>query len=431
MLIALEGERGRGLRRSIPGFDLLGGPGSRGGAPAALRRPPRRRGPGARGAPGRGVPRGVLRPRGRAPAPPPTSCRRCASTPSRPATRSSLELAEELRAAHALRARATLASPCSSPPPGWPIRAPMGEGRHVALLPAAGGARSRCVRFGAGSALPVTPGEPVDAAVRARNRPLEWHGRSPPDPPLRAPRARPGDRDHRRARELFAGAGCARSRPRPPRRPRLPPGGASPGGVRRATCGSRASRGLPRRPRRDRRARPGGDRPRAPSRARPRRAGPRLRGDLSGPPSRTTRAGATRSPTSSRWTRRAPSAARPSVRGGWTHLAWGTPDPGFAVRIHEWNFALRDPLVTVFRALRAAGVACGEACEAVLRGDGRQPRSAALAGRLVRVLAELGLVGFDRGGPALTPGRQPERTPLEHSAAYRGTSDGSRTDGDT
>jgi single-stranded-DNA-specific exonuclease len=104
---------------------------------------------------------------------------------------------------------------------------------------------------------------------------------------------------------------------------------------------------------------------------------------------------------------------------GWTHLAWGTPELDFAVRIHEWNFALRDPLITVYRALRAAGVACGEACEAVLRGEARQPRSAALAGRLVRVLAELGLVGFDRGGPALRPAEQPERTPLERSAAYR------------
>ena len=43
---------------------------------------------------------------------------------------------------------------------------PMGEGRHVAFSLAAGGARSRCVLFGAGSSLPAAPGEPVDAAVR-------------------------------------------------------------------------------------------------------------------------------------------------------------------------------------------------------------------------------------------------------------------------
>ena len=42
---------------------------------------------------------------------------------------------------------------------------PMGEGRHVSFTLAAGGARSRCVSFGRGSALPADPGTPVDAAV--------------------------------------------------------------------------------------------------------------------------------------------------------------------------------------------------------------------------------------------------------------------------
>ena len=55
----------------------------------------------------------------------------------------------------------------------------------------------------------------------------------------------------------------------------------------------------------------------------------------------------------------------------------------------------------------------------MLRGEGPQPRSAALAGRLVRVLAELDLVVLDREGPALTVAERPERTALERSAAYR------------
>ena len=42
---------------------------------------------------------------------------------------------------------------------------PMGEGRHVAFTLAAGGARSRCVLFGAGTRLPAEPGEPVGAIV--------------------------------------------------------------------------------------------------------------------------------------------------------------------------------------------------------------------------------------------------------------------------
>ena len=55
----------------------------------------------------------------------------------------------------------------------------------------------------------------------------------------------------------------------------------------------------------------------------------------------------------------------------------------------------------------------------LLRGEGPQPRSAALAGRLVRVLAELELVDLDREGPALTVAERPQRTALERSAAFR------------
>src|SRR5215218_918490 len=61
----------------------------------------------------------------------------------------------------------------------------------------------------------------------------------------------------------------------------------------------------------------------------------------------------------------------------------------------------------------------GEACEAVLRGEGPHPRSGALAGRLVRVLSELQLVDLDRDGPALTVAEAPARTALERSAAFR------------
>ena len=60
----------------------------------------------------------------------------------------------------------------------------------------------------------------------------------------------------------------------------------------------------------------------------------------------------------------------------------------------------------------------GEAGEALLRGDGPQPRSAALAGRLVRVLTELGLAALDRDGQTLRVAEHPERTALERSAAF-------------
>jgi single-stranded-DNA-specific exonuclease len=92
------------------------------------------------------------------------------------------------------------------------------------------------------------------------------------------------------------------------------------------------------------------------------------------------------------------------------------------LHIHEWDFALRDPLTAAYRALRGFGTVRGEACETVLRGEGPQPRSAALAGRLVRVLLELGLVDFSDGDPThttLKAAESPQRTALERSAAYR------------
>jgi single-stranded-DNA-specific exonuclease len=109
---------------------------------------------------------------------------------------------------------------------------------------------------------------------------------------------------------------------------------------------------------------------------------------------------------------------RPS-EAGWAHLAWGEPELGFAQRIHRWDYALRDPLTALYRHLRRDGEARGEACEAALRGDGPQPRTPALAGRLVRVLTELGLAFLDREGPVLRVVEPPARTALERSAAFR------------
>ena len=101
------------------------------------------------------------------------------------------------------------------------------------------------------------------------------------------------------------------------------------------------------------------------------------------------------------------------------HLAWGAAELRFARRIHQWDFALRDPLTALYRALRGAGEVRGEALEAALRGEGPQPRSAALAGRLVRVLSELDLVVLDREGQVLRLAEAPARTALERSAAFR------------
>jgi single-stranded-DNA-specific exonuclease len=101
-----------------------------------------------------------------------------------------------------------------------------------------------------------------------------------------------------------------------------------------------------------------------------------------------------------------------------THLAWGEPELRFAVQLHEREYALRASLAALYRGLRAAGGARGEGLEAVLRGDGPVPRSPALAGRLLRVLAELDLVDLDRDTEAVgVPTAQ--RTALERSPAFR------------
>jgi single-stranded-DNA-specific exonuclease len=103
---------------------------------------------------------------------------------------------------------------------------------------------------------------------------------------------------------------------------------------------------------------------------------------------------------------------------GFTHLAWGEAELRFAQQMHELEFALRASLVALYRSLRRRQRVAGEELGHLLRGDGQHPRSARLAGRLVRVLAELELVSLDRDLPALAlAGAQP--TQLERSDAFR------------
>jgi single-stranded-DNA-specific exonuclease len=101
-----------------------------------------------------------------------------------------------------------------------------------------------------------------------------------------------------------------------------------------------------------------------------------------------------------------------------THLAWGEPELRFALHIHEQEYELRASLAALYRVLRDQGGADGEGFEAALRGDGAQPRSPALAGRLLRVLAELDLVELDheRIGATVLSER---RVKLESSSAFR------------
>jgi single-stranded-DNA-specific exonuclease len=115
-----------------------------------------------------------------------------------------------------------------------------------------------------------------------------------------------------------------------------------------------------------------------------------------------------------------------AVRAGtplqFIHLAWGAAELRFAAQIHEHEYGLRTQLAAVYRDLRAAAPARGEELEAVLRGDPERPRSAALAGRLLKVLEELGLVSLDRDLSAVSV-PPAERTELEKSAAFRAYSE--------
>jgi hypothetical protein len=112
-------------------------------------------------------------------------------------------------------------------------------------------------------------------------------------------------------------------------------------------------------------------------------------------------------------------AAKLIGRGsGFTHSAWAEAELRFTKQMHELEYGLRASLEALYRGLRPRWRVTGEELEHLLRGDGQPGRPARLAGRLIRVLAELELVSLDRDLPALAiAGTAP--TALERSAAFR------------
>ncbi len=103
---------------------------------------------------------------------------------------------------------------------------------------------------------------------------------------------------------------------------------------------------------------------------------------------------------------------------GCAQLAWGPAELRFAEQMHELEYGLRASLVAFYRALRERQRATGQELERLLRGEGPHGRSAQLAGRLIRVLAELELVSLDRDLPALAiAGTAP--TALDRSPSFR------------
>jgi single-stranded-DNA-specific exonuclease len=104
---------------------------------------------------------------------------------------------------------------------------------------------------------------------------------------------------------------------------------------------------------------------------------------------------------------------------GFVHLAWGAPEAEFALAFWRAGLDLRPALAAVFRALRAVGSCRGMELERILGGDGAHPRAPAACGRIVRVLAELGLVAVESGVEPVLHVTDAPRTELERSGAYR------------
>ncbi|HEY5143520.1 MAG TPA: DHHA1 domain-containing protein, partial [Solirubrobacteraceae bacterium] len=103
-------------------------------------------------------------------------------------------------------------------------------------------------------------------------------------------------------------------------------------------------------------------------------------------------------------------------QGGWTaHLAWGEAELRFTHDVLQHDHELRAGLAALYRALRDGA---GAPLEDLLRGEAATAPTPARAGRLLRVLLELGLVELDRGAGTVAVPRA-ERTELEGSAAFR------------
>ncbi len=103
---------------------------------------------------------------------------------------------------------------------------------------------------------------------------------------------------------------------------------------------------------------------------------------------------------------------------GHVHLAWGQAERDFTLAYWRFNFNIRSELTLLWRDLSERGGLDGPALEAALRGPGAHPREGAFAGRLLRVLAELGLIDVDAEAREVLMISK-ERTALERSAAFR------------
>ena len=345
---------------------------------------------------------------------------------------------------------ATRSRRCSCPSALLDDPRPMGEGRHVSLH-ARGGRRALALRrlrprqLAAGRA-----GRAGRRRRPARGQPLQRRGRAAARAAPRAAGAAGADHASWASPTRSGAAGRAdgrarraaarRRRPRPARRPPAPVT-ARAGDLRRprpvaarrrlrgAAAASAAAERRPRRPRR-RHRRPAG-RPRRRRRARARRRRPRrrsaaraLRDRVGGFASRPGAALAADPALAAGYAHvvAVDPPAHASLRAlaealpgdGWIHLAWGDAERELAAACSPGSStcARRSPSLPRAAGRGAPGGAAGErrsqVAAALARAAGpRQPRSGALAGRLLRVLAELELVVVERATRSPSPSRRP------------------------
>lgn len=103
---------------------------------------------------------------------------------------------------------------------------------------------------------------------------------------------------------------------------------------------------------------------------------------------------------------------------GFTHLIWGESELEFAQRVHAAEYDLRPALTQFYRTLQSAGQLGQNQLERALKDASSQPHSTRLAGRVLRVLGELGLIELDRDSCQVKL-ISSKRTDLLNSAAYQ------------
>jgi single-stranded-DNA-specific exonuclease len=109
---------------------------------------------------------------------------------------------------------------------------------------------------------------------------------------------------------------------------------------------------------------------------------------------------------------------------GFLHLGWGPAELEFTRAVVEHQHTLRPHLTDVYRALGALDPRGCPVSRGALAGAARHPRPALVAGRCMRVLAELDLAIFERSSGTvnctITTGKRVE---LERSETFRACSE--------